>query len=73
MGLPVWSEHLDERLDNGQRAVFQGLEEFREHLGGQLTILLLRQPGQGVEVHEMCEETLEACLAELQSRSCNLV
>ncbi len=31
----------------------KGLEEFREHLGGQLTIMLLNQIGKGVEVHEM--------------------
>lgn len=30
-----------------------GLQEFREHLGGQLTIMLLDKIGEGVEVHEM--------------------
>jgi 3-dehydroquinate synthase len=30
-----------------------GLQEFREHLGGELTIMLLNQIGVGVEVHEM--------------------
>ncbi|MDT0651108.1 3-dehydroquinate synthase [Autumnicola edwardsiae] len=30
-----------------------GLEEFREHLGGELTIMLLSDIGQGIEVHEM--------------------
>jgi 3-dehydroquinate synthase len=30
-----------------------GLQEFREHLGGQLTIMLLDRIGEGVEVHEM--------------------
>ena len=73
LGLPIWSEFYDARVLSGQRAVFAGLEEFREHLGGQLTILLLRRPGTGVEVHEMCEETLEACLQDLQERTCALV
>ena len=31
----------------------QGLKEFQEHLGGQLTIMLLEKLGKGVEVHEM--------------------
>ena len=31
----------------------RGLEEFREHLGGGLTITLLRSIGQSVEVHAM--------------------
>ncbi|TDN95065.1 3-dehydroquinate synthase [Salegentibacter sp. 24] len=30
-----------------------GLEEFREHLGGELTIMLLSDIGKGVEVHQM--------------------
>jgi 3-dehydroquinate synthase len=30
-----------------------GLQEFREHLGGELTIMLLTEIGIGVEVHEM--------------------
>ncbi len=33
--------------------VIQGLEEFREHLGGQLTIMLLEAIGSGFEVHTM--------------------
>ena len=73
MGLPVWSEFYEAKNAAGRRVVFEGLEEFREHLGGQLTILLLRSPGEGVEVHEMCEETLEICIQELQERACSLV
>lgn len=33
--------------------LLQGLDEFREHLGGRLTIMLLRDIGQGEEVHEI--------------------
>jgi 3-dehydroquinate synthase len=33
------------------KTLLEGLEEFREHLGGQLTITLLRQIGQGFEAH----------------------
>ena len=32
---------------------FQGLNEFREHLGGELTLMLLQGLGQGIEVHEV--------------------
>src|SRR4029077_16883659 len=38
---------------NGALMVMNGLEEFREHLGGQLTITMLKSIGQGFEVHEM--------------------
>ena len=73
MGLPLWSEFYESRNASGRREVFEGLEEFREHLGGQLTILLLRAPGEGVEVHEMCETTLEECILELKERACSFV
>jgi 3-dehydroquinate synthase len=33
--------------------LFRGLTEFREHLGGELTITLLRHIGKGIEVHEV--------------------
>jgi 3-dehydroquinate synthase len=34
-------------------AILRGLEEFREHLGGRLTIMLLDKIGIGTEVHEI--------------------
>jgi len=33
--------------------VLLGLNEFREHLGGRLTVMLLRDIGKGEEVHEI--------------------
>lgn len=33
--------------------LLMGLNEFREHLGGRLTIMLLKEIGKGEEVHEM--------------------
>jgi len=34
-------------------SLFAGLTEFREHLGGELTLTLLQHIGKGVEVHEV--------------------
>jgi 3-dehydroquinate synthase len=39
--------------------ILMGLEEFREHLGGELTIMLLEKIGQGIEVHEIDSEILK--------------
>ncbi len=39
--------------------ILQGLNEFREHLGGQLTIMLLRDIGRGEEVHEIKTDLLK--------------
>ena len=48
--------------------VLKGLEEFREHLGGQLTITLLSGIGEGVEVHEMNLPKVIEAIYELQQR-----
>lgn len=46
-------ELLAARTTGGELEILAGLNEFREHLGGQLTIMLLYGIGSGVEVHEM--------------------
>ena len=37
-----------------------GLREFREHLGGELTVTLLADIGRGIEVHEIDETRMQA-------------
>ena len=38
---------------DGRPAVIDGLREFREHLGGELTITLIEAIGRGLEVHSI--------------------
>ena len=44
-------------IKNENSPILKGLNEFREHLGGKLTIMLLDAIGKGVEVHEL-DQTL---------------
>ena len=46
------------RITDLNAPILQGLQEFREHLGGNLCITLLRDVGEGFEVHEMDPHTL---------------
>jgi 3-dehydroquinate synthase len=46
--------------------LLKGLEEFREHLGGELTITLLEELGKGVEVHEMDTELILQAVEKLK-------
>jgi 3-dehydroquinate synthase len=48
--------------------VLEGLEEFREHLGGELTITLLNAIGHGFEVHEMHLPRVIRAIEELHER-----
>ena len=46
-------------VEGENSAILRGLEEFREHLGGRLTIMLLDSIGTGTEVHEIDVELLK--------------
>ncbi len=48
-----------------QDALLRGLDEFREHLGGTLTITMLRGIGRGVEIHELDTALVRAAATEL--------
>jgi 3-dehydroquinate synthase len=69
MGFPQFDELLFKRDGSGTLAIVAGLEEFREHLGGTLTILLLRAAGVGVEVHSMNVAWIEECVAMMREQA----
>jgi 3-dehydroquinate synthase len=57
--------HLD---SEHQPVVLKGLEEFREHLGGTLTLTILKGIGQGVEVHDVVLPKMLDAIHELHDR-----
>lgn len=63
-GFALWFAEFDRRDASGRREVFAGLEDFREHLGGELTVTFPLSIGARHEVHEidlpMMEESLLA-------------
>jgi 3-dehydroquinate synthase len=61
------SELLHVNSQNGL-LILDGLEEFREHLGGELTITLINQLGKGFETHEMHLAKVVEALYELKQR-----
>lgn len=68
LGLQTYHPGLDWTDEDGKRRVFEGIHEFREHLGGELTVLMLKGIGKGVDVHEIDLEVMAACIAELKAR-----
>ena len=68
LGFELFTRELLYEDASGKALVLQGLEEFQEHLGGQLTITLLQQIGKGIEVHEMSEGPVLDSIQELQER-----
>ena len=70
--IPTWHESLDLKATDDTRAVYKGLEEFREHLGGELTVLLLRDIGKGEDVHAMDQHLLDECIEWLRCQDAGI-
>lgn len=51
--------HPQMKIDHEKSPLVAGLNEFREHLGGRLTIMLLQEIGKGEEVHELDMQVLK--------------
>jgi 3-dehydroquinate synthase len=60
LGLPLWNEMLDD-FDQ----VMIGLEEFRQHLGGRLTVTMLRDIGDPIDVHEIDDDAMRVAAKRL--------
>jgi 3-dehydroquinate synthase len=65
--MPLYHEKLAELNDDGDLEIIAGLEDFREHLGGKLTVLLLKDIGTGIDVNELDYRLIENCIVQMQS------
>jgi 3-dehydroquinate synthase len=68
LGFELFANELFHADAENSLNVLDGLEEFREHLGGQLTITLLKAIGQGCEVHDINLPKMIEALFELRDR-----
>jgi 3-dehydroquinate synthase len=69
LGFRLWHPALDGKTADGRHAILDGLREFREHLGGELTITLLSGIGTAVEVHEIDEALMLRAIGVLKERA----
>jgi len=60
LGLP-----LDDPYLHDTRTLFNGLEEFRQHLGGRLTLTMLRGIGDPLDVHEVHRDLMLQAIDEV--------
>ena len=58
--LPIYDPWLE------KEAIFQGLEEFRQHLGGRLTLTMLASLGKPIDVHEVDYDLMKKAVSILQ-------
>jgi len=69
LGVPLYDAALENRLDTPAHSdcILRGLDEFREHLGGRLTIMLLKEIGQPFDVHEVRADLVRQSIATIKT------
>lgn len=65
-GLPVWHPAMGQRDKNGTASVYRGLEEFREHLGGELTLIMPKEPGRSCQIHDLSRGEIDLAVREME-------
>ena len=65
IGFQLWDDALEQKERDGRYTLIAGLQEFREHLGGELHITLLSGIGRSFEVTEMDEPAVIASIEAL--------
>lgn len=68
-GLAIYDPLLGERDSSGKLRVMDGIEQFREHLGGQLAITLPNPIGSRTELSELDEAAVEEAVQFLEARA----
>ncbi|MCE9519039.1 MAG: 3-dehydroquinate synthase [Verrucomicrobia bacterium] len=71
VGFNTFAPELLARDQRGQHTILAGLEEFREHLGGILTVTLIPEIGHKIEVHEMTYKSMTPSFISAATLSIN--
>lgn len=66
LGFNLWHSAISLKSPQGQSLLLEGLEEFRQHLGGRLCITLLTGLGVAVEVDSITSEIMNNAILQLQ-------
>lgn len=69
IGFDIFHPGLLSEGRSGEPVILEGLEEFREHLGGELTVTLVPRIGQKLEVHEMDSHLILEAMDELRAQA----
>jgi len=68
LGFRLWHAAIEMTTSARELVLLQGLREFQEHLGGELTVTLLEGIGRGVEVHAMDPAVVRDAISWLKAR-----
>jgi 3-dehydroquinate synthase len=69
--LPSWHRILDLKGPDGHLKILRGLDEFKEHIGGDLKLTLLKQIGESTDVGQIDHTVIQRALSWLRNRHRN--
>jgi 3-dehydroquinate synthase len=72
LGFNLWHPALELRGADGRLLVLDGIEEFREHLGGELTVTMLRGVGRSEDVNTLDHNEILRAMSWLRRREIGL-
>lgn len=72
-GFTLWHDAIQQRNPSGRRVLHEGLDRFREHLGGSLCLTLPDRVGSSRNIDTMDLDDLEEAIQLLQQRAAPLV
>jgi 3-dehydroquinate synthase len=68
LGFHLWHPAMESKDAAGRLLILDGIEEFREHLGGELSVTMLTEIGRGVDVHSMDHAEILRAMAWLRRK-----
>ncbi|MGA1840546.1 MAG: 3-dehydroquinate synthase [bacterium] len=67
-GFSLWHPMLDKKDKNNSLCLNNGLEEFRQHLGGRLTLIMPVHLGESCQINTISHEEIERAVLEMKNR-----
>ena len=62
-----YDELLNKEKNTVNEELLNGIEEFREHLGGELSVPLIEEIGKPLDIHKICNKTLAKAILKLKT------
>jgi 3-dehydroquinate synthase len=68
IGFHLWHPAMEAKDATGHPLILDGIEEFREHLGGELCVTMLTEIGRGADVHSLDRAEILRAMAWLRRK-----
>lgn len=65
-GLPLWHPLLEKRENGKFLNIYHGLEEFRQHLGGKLTLIMPDHLGSSCQINSISHDEIEQAVKKMK-------